>query len=84
MDIRVNDIIAEIHGTCFEGVEEKNLRVQAGLGKYILYIRQGYYMDCREAKANGTCKASYANSPRLVMHMATEEFVCKRLNNIKR
>ena len=33
-------------------------------------------MNCREAKANGTCKASYANSPRLAMHMATGEFVC--------
>ena len=76
MDIRVNEVIAEFHGTCFEGVEEKNRRVQAGLGRYILYIRQGYCMDCREAKANGTCKASYANCPRLAMHTATGEFVC--------
>ena len=33
-------------------------------------------MDCRDAKANGTCNASYANRPRLPMHMATGEFVC--------
>ena len=41
MDIRVNDVIAEFHGTCFEGVKEKNRRVQAGLGRDILFIRQG-------------------------------------------
>jgi hypothetical protein len=76
MDIRVNDVIAQFHGKFFEGVDEMKRRVENGLGKYILFVRQGYYMDCREAKANGTCKASYSNSPRLAMHIASGEFVC--------
>ena len=50
---------------------KKNRRVQAGLGKYILYVRKEYYMDCRKARQNGTCKASYFNIPRRAVRLDT-------------
>ena len=62
LTFHAKDVVAEFHGTIIDSVEEYDRRLHADKARYIIQLRQGYYLDCASHVGRGACKASYANS----------------------
>jgi hypothetical protein len=39
--------------------------------EYLIYLRQGVYLNCARSAANGRCRASMVNTPRGLLHHVT-------------
>jgi hypothetical protein len=62
LNYKIDDVVGVFKGTNINA-EEYNRRKTAGLASHTIYVRQDLYLDCREQRYSGICKASLSNSP---------------------